>query len=231
MTDEDLFLEKEPEEKTEVESVEGEKSEEEAKPVASTESANDKFNHKQWYVVNTYSGRENVVAHYLELRRDTQHMEDSIFRIVVAEKEEVVIDKKTNRPAVNKKGEVKKKIINLYPGYIFVEVIMSDEAWYVIRNTQGVTGLVGSSGAGTKPFPIPHEDMMPILKKMNLIEAVSKGAFAIGDKITIVDGAFADEEGEITSIDTANSTAGVTLIFFGRPTKVDVPFSSLQKGN
>jgi len=231
MTDEDLFLEKEPEEKAEIESVEGEDPEEEAKPAASIENANDKFNRKQWYVVNTYSGRENVVAHYLELRRDTQHMEDSIFRIVVAEKEEIVLDKKTNRPAVNKKGEVKKKIINLYPGYIFVEVIMSDEAWYVIRNTQGVTGLVGSSGAGTKPFPIPHEDMMPILKKMNLIEAVSKGAFAIGDKITIVDGAFADEEGEITSIDTTNSQAGVTLIFFGRPTKVDVPFSSLQKGN
>lgn len=225
MKDEELFLEEE-----EVESKEPvENTEEKIEELAPASNPNDKFSEKQWYVVNTYSGREKIVANYLELRKETMHMEDLIFRVVVAEKEEIVLDKKTNRPAINKKGEVKKKIVNLYPGYIFVEAIMSDEAWYVIRNTQGVTGLVGSSGAGTKPFPIPHEDMMPILKKMNLVEAVSKGAYAIGDKVTIIDGAFADEEGEITSIDMTNSTAGVTLIFFGRPTNVDVPFSSIQK--
>jgi len=226
MSDEELFLEKEePTEEENSAEVTDEKKEETEKST----NANDKFSEKQWYVVNTYSGREKIVANYLELRKETMHMENLIFRIVVAEKEEIVLDKKTNRPATNKKGEVKKKIVNLYPGYIFVEAIMSDDAWYVIRNTQGVTGLVGSSGAGTKPFPIPREDMMPILKKMNLVEAVSKGEYAIGDKVTIIDGAFADEEGEITSIDIANSTAGVTLIFFGRPTNVDVPFASIQK--
>jgi len=221
MKDEELELEKEEKE----EAVEPEKEE----STADSNDSKDKFSEKQWYVVNTYSGREKIVANYLESRKQTMHMEDLIFRIVVAEKEEIVLDKKTNRPATNKKGEVKKKIVNLYPGYIFVEAIMSDEAWYVIRNTQGVTGLVGSSGAGTKPFPIPREDMMPILKKMNLVEAVSKGAYAVGDKVTIIDGAFADEEGEITAIDIDNSTASVTLTFFGRPTNVDVSFASIQK--
>lgn len=184
---------------------------------------------KQWYVVNTYSGRERIVADYIEKRKISQHLENNIFRIVVAEQEEVVIDKKTNRAAVNKKGEVKKKTINLYPGYIFVEVIMSDLAWYVIRNTPGVTGLVGSSGAGTKPFPIPRDDMIPILKKMNLITPVVRADYEVGDKVRIIDGAFADETGDVASIDAANLQASITVTFFGRPTTVTVAFSSLEK--
>lgn len=224
MIEEDLILEN-----TDEESEKKAEEQTEKKVEKKASDPDDKYSEKQWYVVNTYSGREKIVANYLELRKETMHMEDLIFRIVVAEQEEIVLDKKTNRPATNKKGEVKKKIINLYPGYIFVEAIMSDEAWYVIRNTQGVTGLVGSSGAGTKPFPIPKEDMTPILQKMNLVEAVSKGAYAIGDKVLIIDGPFVDGEGEITAIDDANSTASVSLTFFGRPTNVDVPFKLIQK--
>jgi len=198
---------------------------------ASTIPFSDGIDHsaeKQWYVANTYSGREKIVADYLEKRKHSMNMTDFIFRIVVAEQEETVLDK-NGRAVVKKNGEIKKKIINLYPGYIFVEAIMSDLAWYVIRNTPGVTGLVGSSGAGTKPYPIPREDMVPILKQMNLIVPEIRGDYAVGDNVRITEGAFADAEGEITSVDTTSSTAKVNIIFFGRNTDVDVAFSSLEK--
>lgn len=189
----------------------------------------DDFESKQWYVVNTYSGRERIVADYLEKRRVSMHLEDFIFRIVVAEQEEVVIDKKTNKPVLTKSGETKTKTVNLYPGYVFVEMIMSDQAWYVVRNTQGVTGFVGSSGRGTKPFPIPREEIEPILKKMNLIEKVVRSDYQVGEKVRIIDGPFAEEYGEITGIDVENSQAVIVITFLGRINEVRVNFASLEK--
>lgn len=183
---------------------------------------------KQWYVANTYSGRERVVADYLEKRKVSMHMQDNIFRIVVVEQEEIVNDK-DGKPILKKNGEVKKKTINLYPGYIFVEAIMSDLAWYVIRNTPGVTGLVGSSGSGTKPYPLTREEMVPILKQMNLIVPEVRGDYAVDDKVRITEGSFADAEGTITSIDSREQIAKVAITFFGRVTEVDVAYSSLEK--
>ncbi len=235
---EESVFETEPEEKKAEEEVKEEPKQEEKKEEAeSKEEENtvpfadgiDHSSEKQWYVANTYSGRERIVADYLEKRKVSMHMENFIFRIVVAEQEEDVIDKKTNKPMVKKNGEKKTKIINLCPGYIFVEAIMSDLAWYVIRNTPGVTGLVGSSGSGTKPFPVPREEMIPILKKMNLIVSEVRGDFAVNDKVKITDGAFADDEGVITSVDITNALATVTVTFFGRPTSVQVAFASLEK--
>ena len=185
---------------------------------------------KQWYVVNTYSGRERMVADYLEKRRVSQHLENNIFRIVVAEQEEIVYDK-NNKPVVKKNGEVSKKIINLYPGYVFVEVIMSNQAWYVLRNTPSVTGLVGSSGKGSKPFPVPQEEIEPILRRMNLIETVIRADYKIGDEVRIIDGAFADEKGEITRLDLDNSQADVVITFFGRPNTVTVSLASIEKAD
>lgn len=189
----------------------------------------DDFESKQWYVVNTYSGRERIVADYLEKRRVSMHLEDFIFRIVVAEQEDVVIDKKTNKPVLTKSGETKTKTVNLYPGYVFVEMIMSDQAWYVVRNTQGVTGFVGSSGRGTKPFPIPREEIEPILKKMNLIEKVVRSDYQVGEKVRIIDGPFAEEYGEINGIDVENSQAVIVITFLGRINEVRVNFASLEK--
>lgn len=184
---------------------------------------------KQWYVVNTYSGREKIVADYLEKRKISMNQENYIFRIVVPEREELVLDK-NNKPVMNKKtNEPKKKIVNLYPGYIFVEANMTDLAWYIIRNTPGVTGLVGSSGSGTKPFPIPKEDMLPILKEMNLYVPEVRTDFAVGDVVYIAEGAFAGQEGTITSVNDVEKTAEVNVVFFGRLNEVVLPFSSLDK--
>ena len=99
---------------------------------------------KEWYVVNTYSGHENKVKEKLEMRASTMGMEDYIFRVVVPEQTEVEM----------KDGQKKEKVKKMFPGYILVEMIMTDEAWFIVRNTPGVTGFIGSSGKGAKPFPL-----------------------------------------------------------------------------
>ena len=99
---------------------------------------------KQWYVVNTYSGHENKVKEKLEMRAESMDMQDYIYRVVIPEEKIVEV----------KDGVTKERTKKMFPGYILVEMIMTDEAWYVVRNTSGVTGFIGSSGGGTKPFPI-----------------------------------------------------------------------------
>ena len=99
---------------------------------------------KKWYVVNTYSGHENKVKEKLDMRIQSMNMQDYIFRVIVPEATETEI----------KDGKKKEKVKKLFPGYVLVEMIMTDEAWYVIRNTPGVTGFLGSSGKGAKPFPL-----------------------------------------------------------------------------
>ena len=108
---------------------------------------------------------------------------------------------------------------------------MTDQAWYVIRNTPGVTGIVGSSGSGTKPFPIPREDMMPILKMMNLVVPEVRTDYKVGERVHVIEGSFADEYGEIISIDPINGLATVSITFFGRPTSVSFLFSQLEKAD
>lgn len=104
---------------------------------------------KNWYVVNTYSSHENKVKDNLEKRIESHNLQDYIFRIIVAEHEVPVM--KNGQPT----GKTKMK--NLYPGYVFIEMIMTDEAWFMVRNTPGVTGFIGSSGGGAKPFPVSRE--------------------------------------------------------------------------
>lgn len=177
---------------------------------------------KQWYVVNTYSGREREVAASLESRKNSLNFKNQIFRIVVAENEEEVLDK-------NGKDTGKKKIINLYPGYIFIEMIMSDEAWYMVRNTPDVTGFVGSSGGGTKPFPVPKEEIEPVLKRMKIADEDMFTDYQVGDNVKILSGTFEDSEGPIVSIDKANSEVTVQITFFGRLTPITAKFSEIEK--
>ena len=133
------------------------------------------FGTKQWYVVNTYSGRERAVADMLEKRKYTQNLENYIFRIVVAE---------TVEPGMkNGKPTGKDVVKNLYPGYVFIEMIMTDDALCMVRNTPDVTGFVGSSGKGTKPFPIPNEEIEPVLKRMNIIDENMFSIYKVGDHI------------------------------------------------
>ena len=111
---------------------------------------------RQWYVVNTYSGHENKVKEKLEMRASTMGMEDYIFTVVVPEQTEIEV----------KDGVKKEKIKKLFPGYILVEMIMTDEAWFIVRNTPGVTGFIGSSGKGAKPFPLTPAEVDKILLPM-----------------------------------------------------------------
>lgn len=175
---------------------------------------------KQWYVVNTYSGRERAVADMLEKRKYTQNLENYIFRIVVAE---------TVEPGMkNGKPTGKDVVKNLYPGYVFIEMIMTDDAWFMVRNTPDVTGFVGSSGKGTKPFPIPNEEIEPVLKRMNIIDENMFSNYKVGDHIRIISGSFENSEGTIESIDSETKKVSVSILFFGRPTTIEADFFEIE---
>lgn len=178
------------------------------------------FSTKQWYVVNTYSGRERAVADMLEKRKYTQNLENYIFRIVVAE---------TVEPGMkNGKPTGKDVVKNLYPGYVFIEMIMTDDAWFMVRNTPDVTGFVGSSGKGTKPFPIPNEEIEPVLKRMNIIDENMFSNYKVGDHIRIISGSFENSEGTIESIDSETKKVSVSILFFGRPTTIEADFFEIE---
>lgn len=178
------------------------------------------FGTKQWYVVNTYSGRERAVADMLEKRKYTQNLENYIFRIVVTE---------TVEPGMkNGKPTGKDVVKNLYPGYVFIEMIMTDDAWFMVRNTPDVTGFVGSSGKGTKPFPIPNEEIEPVLKRMNIIDENMFSNYKVGDHIRIISGSFENSEGTIESIDSETKKVSVSILFFGRPTTIEADFFEIE---
>lgn len=178
------------------------------------------FGTKQWYVINTYSGRERAVADMLEKRKYTQNLENYIFRIVVAE---------TVEPGMkNGKPTGKDVVKNLYPGYVFIEMIMTDDAWFMVRNTPDVTGFVGSSGKGTKPFPIPNEEIEPVLKRMNIIDENMFSNYKVGDHIRIISGSFENSEGTIESIDSETKKVSVSILFFGRPTTIEADFFEIE---
>ena len=182
-----------------------------------------KLGDKAWYVVNTYSTHERKVANNLEKRVETMGLENLIYRIVVAEQEVPMMDRETGLP----NGKTRMK--NLYPGYVFVEMIMTDYAWYVVRNTPGVTGFVGSSGKGTKPFPVPREQIEPVLKRMGMIDASMYDRYNDGDLIKIIHGPFEGTEGRILNINRDTGVVEVEAIFYGRPTKVEVDFSEIDR--
>ena len=176
---------------------------------------------KSWYVVNTYSGHENKVAENLKRRVESMDLQDYIFRIIVAEQEEPVL--KEGLPT----GKTKMK--NLYPGYVFIEMCMTDEAWYMVRNTPGVTGFVGSSGGGAKPFPVPREQIEPVLKRMGVVDESMYSRYEVGDYVRILRGTLEGSEGTIESIDSETGLVKVSTVFFGRATMVEVEFTEIEK--
>src|SRR5690554_6654304 len=133
---------------------------------------------KNWYVVHTYSGYENKVKTNLEKRVETMGMQDKIFRVVVPEEEETEMKN-------GKKKVVKKKT---FPGYVLVELVMTDDSWYVVRNTPGVTGFVGSSGHGSKPTPLLPEEVTTILKRMGVDEQRLDIDFELNETVTVIEG-------------------------------------------
>lgn len=189
--------------------------------VDESENKQTKLGEKAWYVVNTYSTHERKVADNLTRRVESMGLQELIFRIIVAEHEVPVM--KDGLPT----GKTRMK--NLYPGYVFVEMIMTDYAWYVVRNTPGVTGFVGSSGKGTKPFPVPREQIEPVLKRMGMIDESMYDRYNIGDLVKVIHGALEGTEGNIISINRESGAVELETIFFGRSTKVEVEFSEIEK--
>ncbi|KHD85752.1 transcription termination/antitermination protein NusG [Heyndrickxia ginsengihumi] len=174
---------------------------------------------KNWYVVHTYSGYENKVKANLEKRVESMGMQDKIFRVVVPEEEEVEVKNE-------KKKVVKRKV---FPGYVLVELVMTDDSWYVVRNTPGVTGFVGSSGSGSKPSPLLPEEINVILKRMGLEEKKADTNFEVGETVTVKEGPFANFEGKIIEIDQDKGRVKVMINMFDRETPVDLVFGQLDK--
>lgn len=174
---------------------------------------------KRWYVVNTYAGHENRVKDNLQKRVDSMGIQDCLFRIVVAEEPEIEI----------KNGKQVEKMHNLFPGYVFVEMIMTDDAWYVVRNTPGVTGFIGSSGGGAKPFPVSPDEMESILRRMGQSDKKIIVDFAVGDQVRILSGPFSGMEGKVSSMNDQNQVANILTVLFGRETPTDINYNDLQK--
>ncbi len=174
---------------------------------------------KRWYVVNTYSGHENRVKENLERRVESMGIQDYLFRILVAE--EPVIDVKNNKQV--------EKMQNMFPGYVFVEMIMTDDAWYVVRNTPGVTGFIGSSGGGAKPFTVSPVEMESILRRMGQSEKKVNVDFAVGDTVRILTGPFSGMEGRVNAMNDQTQVASVLTMLFGRETPTDINYNDLQK--
>ena len=174
---------------------------------------------KQWYVVNTYAGHENRVKENLERRVETMGLQDFLFRIVVAEEKEIEY----------KNGKEVEKTKNPFSGYLFVEMIMTDEAWYIVRNTPGVTGFIGSSGGGAKPFPVAEDEMEAILRRLGMSARKVQIDFAVGARVRILSGAFANSEGTVEELHEDSQTAIVLLILFGRETPTEISYGDLEK--
>ena len=174
---------------------------------------------KKWYVVNTYSGHENKVKEKLEMRASSMNMEDKICRVIVPE--ETVIEVKD--------GVEKKKIKKIFPGYILVEMVMTDEAWFVVRNTPGVTGFIGSSGKGAKPTPLQDYEVENILHNMGMARVDTNMELQVDDKVKIIDGPFVGMNGKVESIDIENKIANVIVDLFGQETSVEVELGQIDK--
>ena len=173
---------------------------------------------KKWYVVNTYSGHESKVKEKLEMRIQSMDMQDYIFRVVVTETTEVVI----------KDGKQKEMTKKMFPGYVLVEMIMTDEAWYVVRNTPGVTGFLGSSGKGAKPFPLFDHEIDKILQSMGMSRKEISVDLKVDDRVKITDGPFKLMAGKITEIDLETGKAKVSIDLFGQETIVEVDLVQLE---
>jgi len=183
------------------------------------ENITDDKNNKRWYVVNTYSGHENRVKENLEKRVESMGIQDSLFRIVVAEEPEIEI----------KNGKQVEKMHNIFPGYVFVEMKMTDEAWYVVRNTPGVTGFIGSSGGGAKPFPVSQDEMESILRRMGKGDRKVVVDFKAGDTVRVLTGPFSGMEGVISTMNDQTQIASILINLFGRETPTDINYNDLQK--
>ena len=171
---------------------------------------------RNWYVIHTYSGYEDAVARNLKQRIESLDMEDKIFNVMVPKEKKIKI----------KNG--KRKIIEekIYPGYVLVEMIVTDDSWYVVRNTPNVTGFVGS---GTTPIPVSQEEIQYLQKRMGVDSPHYEIEVEIGDNVKIIDGPFKDFDGKVSEIDRERGKIKVLVNMFGRDTPVELDSLQIQK--
>lgn len=171
---------------------------------------------KAWFVIHTYSGYENKVKANLEKRVDSMNMGDKIFRVVVPMEDEIQVKD-------GKRKIVKRKI---YPGYVLVEMILTDASWYVVRNTPGVTGFVGS---GNKPIPLREEEAQQILQQMGVEEPRPRIDVAVGENVRVTSGPFENFIGSIEEIQPEKGKLKVLVSMFGRETPIELDINQIEK--
>lgn len=182
----------------------------------STEVSLQEEEDRAWFVVHCYSGYENKVRHNLEQRIESMGMKNEIFDVVVPTEEEIEVKE-------GKRRTVERRV---FPGYILVNMVMSEESWYVVRNTPGVTGFVGM---GTTPTPLRTEEVAQIIKRMEADAPRIKVTFKSGERVRIVDGPFNDFRGTVSEIDMERAKVRVMVNFFGRETPVELDFLQVEK--
>ena len=171
---------------------------------------------RRWYVLHTYSGYEENVKNNLKQRVESMDMEDKIFGVLIPTEKKIKI-KNGQRKVIEEK---------IFPGYVIVEMIVTDESWYVVRNTPNVTGFIGT---GTIPTPISEEEIKGLQKRMGVDEPKFKIDISIGSPIKIVDGPFKNLEGKVVNIDEAKGKIKAMLSMFGRETSVELDFLQIKK--
>ena len=171
---------------------------------------------RAWYVVHCYSGYENKVRHNLEQRIESMGMKDQIFDVVIPTQEEIEV----------RDGKRRSIERHVFPGYVLVNMLMSEESWYVVRNTPGVTGFVGM---GNDPIPLRPEEVSQILRRMEAEAPTIKVTYKPGERVRIIDGPFNDFPGVVDEIDMDRSKVRVMVNFFGRSTPVELDFLQVEK--
>lgn len=171
---------------------------------------------RNWYAIHTYSGYENAVTRNLKQRIESLGMEDKIFNVIVPVEKKVKI-KGGKRVMVEEK---------IYPGYVLVDMIVTDDSWYVVRNTPRVTGFIG---AGVIPVPLDESEIRELFKRMGEDTVKHKIDLTMGESVTIVDGPFKDFEGKVSEIDEERGKVKVLVSMFGRETPVELDFLQVKK--
>ena len=171
---------------------------------------------RRWFVIHTYSGYENKVKTNLEHRIQSMDMGDKIFQVLVPTEEEIEIKNGKRHPVERK----------IFPGYVLVEMVMSDDSWYVVRNTPGVTSFVGS---GNKPTELSDTEVRQILRQIKLDAPKYKVAFTKGEAVRVTDGPFTDLHGVVDEVNPERNKVKVLVSIFGRETPVELDFLQIEK--
>jgi len=175
---------------------------------------------RAWYIVQTYSGYENKVKVDLEQRIRSMDMAERIFHVIVPTEDEIEI-RDGQRKTVSKK---------LFPGYVFVQMVMDDDTWYVVRNTPGVTGFAGTTmDERAKPTPLPNTEVEQIVRQMHSAQPKINIGFAVGETVLVTDGPFSDMIGTVDTIDLDRGRVRVMVSMFGRDTPVELDFLQVEK--